>query len=83
MRREFLFISDEVTVDDYMVEATKWLRSMKCSEVLADTIGVSNMIADAGGHYFIEYAVSDEEDYKYYLDLTSDVLIVCCFCLQG
>ena len=31
------------------------------------TIGVSNMIADAGGHYFIEYAVSDEEDYKYYL----------------
>ena len=36
------------------------------------TIGVSNMIQDAGGHYYIEYAVSDEEDYKYYLDLTSD-----------
>ena len=36
MRREFLFISNEVTVDDYMVEATKWLRSMKCSEILAD-----------------------------------------------
>lgn len=36
------------------------------------TIGVSNMIADAGGHYYIEYAVSDEEDYKYYLDITSD-----------
>jgi len=31
------------------------------------------MIQDAGGHYYIEYAVSDEEDYKYYLDLTSDV----------
>lgn len=36
MRREFLFISNEVTVDDYMVEATKWLRSMKCGEILAD-----------------------------------------------
>ena len=36
------------------------------------TIGVSNMIPDAGGHYYIEYAVSDEEDYKYYIDLTSD-----------
>lgn len=36
------------------------------------TIGVSNMIKDAGGHYFFEYAVSDEEDYKYYLDIHSD-----------
>ena len=36
MRREFLFISNEVTVDDYMVEASKWLRSMKCGEILAD-----------------------------------------------
>ena len=35
MRREFL-LSNEVTVDEYMVDATKWLRSMKCSEVLAD-----------------------------------------------
>lgn len=36
------------------------------------TIGVSNMIADGGGHYYIEYAVSDEEDYKYYIDTNSD-----------
>lgn len=36
------------------------------------TIGISNMIEDAGGHYYIEYAISDEEDYKYYLDLKSD-----------
>ena len=36
------------------------------------TIGVSNMIKDTGGHYFFEYAVSDEEDYKYYLDIRSD-----------
>ena len=36
------------------------------------TIGVANMIADGGGHYYIEYAVADEDDYKYYLDLESD-----------
>lgn len=36
------------------------------------TVGISNMIADGGGHYYIEYAVSDEEDYKYYIDVKSD-----------
>ena len=36
------------------------------------TIGISNMIADAGGHYYLEYAISDEEDYKYYIDMESD-----------
>ena len=36
------------------------------------TIGLSNMIKDAGGHYYIEYAISDEEDYKYYIDMNSD-----------
>ena len=27
------------------------------------TIGISNMIADAGGHYYFEYAISDEEKF--------------------
>lgn len=36
------------------------------------SIGVSNMMADSGGHYFIEYASVDEDDYKYYVDLKSD-----------
>lgn len=36
------------------------------------TIGISNMIQDSGGHYYFEYAVSDEEDYKYYIDTKSD-----------
>lgn len=35
MRREFL-LSNEVTVNDYMEEAAKWLRSMKLGEVLED-----------------------------------------------
>ena len=44
-------------------------------ERLADygySIGVSNMIKDGGGHYYIEYAAVDEDDYKYYLDMNSD-----------
>lgn len=36
------------------------------------TIGISNMIKDGGGHYYFEYAVSDENDYKYYIDDKSD-----------
>lgn len=36
------------------------------------TIGVSNMVADGGGHYFIQYAETDEDDYKYYIDMKSD-----------
>ena len=36
------------------------------------TIGVSNMVADAGEHYYIQYAESDEDDYKYYIDMESD-----------
>lgn len=38
------------------------------------TIGISNMIEDAGGHYYFEYAISDEEDYKYYIDTESDAV---------
>jgi hypothetical protein len=36
------------------------------------TIGVSNMQADLGGHYFLVYADTDEDDYKYYIDTKSD-----------
>ena len=36
------------------------------------SIGVSNMIKDGGGHYYIEYAAVDEDDYKYSIDMNSD-----------
>lgn len=36
------------------------------------TIGVSNFIADGGDHYYIPFAQSGEDDYKYYIDLKSD-----------
>ena len=36
------------------------------------TIGVSNLLADAGGHYYLTYADIEEDDYKYYIDLESD-----------
>jgi hypothetical protein len=36
------------------------------------TIGVSNMQADQGGHYYLVYADVDEDDYKYYIDTRSD-----------
>lgn len=36
------------------------------------SIGISNMIADGGGHYYIEYAAVDEDDYKHYVDMNSD-----------
>ena len=36
------------------------------------SIGLSNMMKDGSGHYYIEYAAVDEDDYKYYLDMNSD-----------
>lgn len=36
------------------------------------SIGLSNMIKDGGGHYYIEYAAVDKDDYKYYIDMNSD-----------
>ncbi len=36
------------------------------------TIGVSNLVADAGGHYYMTFADTEEDDYKYYIDLKSD-----------
>ena len=36
------------------------------------SIGVSNMIKDGGGHYYIEFATTDQDDYKYSVDMNSD-----------
>ncbi len=36
------------------------------------TIGVSNFVADGGDHYYIPFAESNEDDYKYYIDMESD-----------
>lgn len=36
------------------------------------TIGVSNLEADQGGHYYLVYADVDEDDYRYYIDTKSD-----------
>lgn len=43
------------------------------------SIGVSNMEADGGGHYYIVYADTDEDDYKYYIDMKSDAAEVAQF----
>ncbi|SCW50704.1 hypothetical protein SAMN02910400_01045 [Lachnospiraceae bacterium C10] len=36
------------------------------------SIGISNMEADMGGHYYITFADVDDDDYKYFIDLNSD-----------
>lgn len=36
------------------------------------TVGVSNLIPDASGHYYLQYQETDSDDYKYYVDLNSD-----------
>ena len=36
------------------------------------TIGVSNLIKDGGGHYYIQFSDTDEDDYKYFVDMNSD-----------
>ncbi|MDD3138851.1 MAG: hypothetical protein PHX08_07765 [Lachnospiraceae bacterium] len=36
------------------------------------SIGISNMVADGGSHYYFEYAAVDEDDYKYCIDMNSD-----------
>ncbi len=36
------------------------------------TIGVSNLIKDMGGHYYIEYMDVDDDEYKYFIDMKSD-----------
>ena len=36
------------------------------------SIGISNMEADLGGHYYLTFADVDEDDYKYFIDMNSD-----------
>ena len=36
MRTEFIYVSNEVTIDEYMEKAAKWLRSIQLGEVLED-----------------------------------------------
>ncbi len=36
------------------------------------SIGISNFIKDAGGHYYIVYAETEEDDYKHYIDPKSE-----------
>lgn len=33
------------------------------------SIGISNMEADKGGHYFMTFADVDDDDYKYFIDM--------------
>lgn len=36
------------------------------------SIGISNMVPDMGGHYYFSFADTDEDDYKYSIDMKSD-----------
>lgn len=36
------------------------------------SIGISNMVPDMGGHYYFTFADTDEDDYKYAIDMKSD-----------
>lgn len=36
------------------------------------SIGISNMVPDLGGHYYFVFANTDEDDYKYSIDMKSD-----------
>lgn len=36
------------------------------------SIGISNMEPDGGGHYYITYAETNEDDYKYSVDMKSE-----------
>lgn len=36
------------------------------------TIGISNMQADMGGHYYLMFADVEDDDYKYFIDMESD-----------
>lgn len=65
-----------VTSSDYLVYVSSTaVPESIVFERFADygyTIGISNMIADMGGHYYLVYAETDEDDYKYYIDTKSD-----------
>ncbi|MCR5339267.1 MAG: hypothetical protein K6E75_12005 [Lachnospiraceae bacterium] len=43
------------------------------------SIGIAGMQEDKGGHYYIPYAVSREDDYKYYIDQESGASVLAGF----
>ena len=43
------------------------------------TIGVANLVADGGDHYYIPYAEEAEDEYKYYINEASDAADICEF----
>lgn len=58
-----LYVSDEGIPDSIVFER------------FADygyTIGISNLEADGGDHYYLTYADVEEDDYKHYIDMKSD-----------
>ena len=60
---KLVYVSDESVPDSIVFER------------FADygyTIGVSNMQADLGGHYYITFSDVEEDDYKYFIDMKSD-----------
>ena len=60
---ELIYISDTLVPDSFIFER------------FADygyTIGISNMVADGGEHFYIPYAINDEDDYLHYIDMESD-----------
>ncbi len=65
-----------VTSEDYLIYVSKTeVPESIVFERFADygyTIGISNLLADAGGHYYLTYVDIEEDDYKYYIDLESD-----------
>lgn len=40
------------------------------------TIGVSNLMEDGGGHYYIKFSDADNDDYKYFIDMNSDAKVL-------
>ncbi len=67
-----------VTSEDYLIYVSKTeVPESIVFERFADygyTIGISNLLADAGGHYYLTYADMEEDDYKYYIDSESDAM---------
>lgn len=65
-----------VTNADYLVYVSeKEVPETIVFERFADygyTIGISNLEADKGGHYYLPYAEMEKDDYKYYIDMKSD-----------
>lgn len=47
MRTEFIYVSNEVAIDEYMEKAAKWLRSIQLGEVLEDGRCLADELSEA------------------------------------